>query len=49
MDTNAAAAAIVDNKMINSGNQITNTKSYTLGSTISSQNDFALESNNYAP
>ena len=46
MDTKTAEA-IVDNKMINSGNLVTN-KSFTLGHSTSSQNDFVQESNNYA-
>jgi hypothetical protein len=38
---------VMDNKMINSGNQINNSKSFTLN-TATSKNDYALESNNYA-
>ena len=46
MDTKTAEA-IVDNKMINSGNLVTN-KSFTLGHSTSSVNDLVIESNNYA-
>jgi hypothetical protein len=38
---------VMDNKMINSGNQINNSKSFTLN-TATSKNDYVLESNNYA-